>query len=290
MRLKLSKNEALEKLLFVISRGYVILQKVSSQYTLAIRTKRLKENVTNISKEVITWRKSTKEELLNIFPSSMEHNMFVMANELSDRLVSRSNGNYTWDNYVNSITAEIKALHKILKEQLDFYSDLPISDRVYLEDIDSFFKVRSINPSLVKEYLNKGRIELSEDFVQVCLEQILDVPFHKNDWGGEMNDLYTANLIINGKRRQSAFLLKGKGLKSSEMKIADCGKNGDQIIRLFQTTADLYVVQYIGPISENVVQSIQTHVDSEKTKGRIVNYLVIDGQDTARLLKAYNKL
>jgi hypothetical protein len=46
--------------------------------------------------------------------------------------------------------------------------------------------------------------------VQTALEAILEVPLHKKDWGGEINDLYTANVIVGGRRRASAFLLKGK--------------------------------------------------------------------------------
>lgn len=50
-----------------------------------------------------------------------------------------------------------------------------------------------------------------------------------------INDLYTANVVLNGVRRPTAFLLKGNGLKKREMNIGDCGKNGDQIVRLFES-------------------------------------------------------
>ena len=48
-----------------------------------------------------------------------------------------------------------------------------------------------------------------KDQVQLALEQILTVSFHKKDWGGEVNDLSTANVIINRSRRAAAFLSKG---------------------------------------------------------------------------------
>jgi hypothetical protein len=118
----------------------------------------------------------------------------------------------------------------------------------------------------------------------------LDIPFHKKDWGGEVNDLYTANVVLNGVRRSTAFLLKGNGLKKAEMSIGDCGKNGDQIVRLFQSCAELFVVQYVGPIAESVITDVHGKTLARRTQGANANYLIIDGQDTARLLFAYNKL
>jgi hypothetical protein len=126
--------------------------------------------------------------------------------------------------------------------------------------------------------------------VQMALEAILDVSFHKKDWGGEVNDFYTANLVLNGARRSTAFLLKGNGLKRAEMTIRDCGKNGDQIVRLFQSPAEIFVIQYVGPIAEAVVHDVHSKTVARRSEGANANYLVIDGQDTARLLYAYNKL
>jgi len=74
------------------------------------------------------------------------------------------------------------------------------------------------------------------------------------------------------------------------MVIADCGKNGDQLVRLFSTPADLFVVQYIGPISEMVISDVQGKVAALKSKGKTAHYLIIDGQDTTRLLHACGKL
>ena len=85
-----------------------------------------------------------------------------------------------------------------------------------------------------------GYLDLDEDTIQTALEEILDEPFHKKDWGGEYNDLYSANVVINGQRISSAFLLKGKGLRKSVMEIKDCGANGDQLVRLVESPAQLF--------------------------------------------------
>jgi hypothetical protein len=109
------------------------------------------------------------------------------------------------------------------------------------------------------------------------------------EWGGEINDLYTANVVGNNVRRATGFLLKGPGIGKKEMVISDCGKNGDQLVRLFSTPADLFVIQYVGPISEMVITDVQSKVAALKSKGKTAHYLIIDGQDTARLLHAYGK-
>jgi hypothetical protein len=163
-------------------------------------------------------------------------------------------------------------------------------ERLYIDEIDSFQKVRNLQPKEVQKYIAGGFINVTEDFVQEAIKKILDVPFHRKDWGGEINDLYTTNLIIAGKRRAAAFLLKGPGIGKKEMHIADCGKRGDQIVRLFETPADLFVVQYVGPIADLLIKDVQSKIEALKSLGKQANFLIIDGQDTARLLHAYGRL
>ena len=162
--------------------------------------------------------------------------------------------------------------------------------RIHIDDIDSFKKVGLIKPEDVSEILDDGRIDIEEDFVQIGLEKILGVPIHKQDWGGEENDLYTANLMIGSQRIPTAFLLKGKGTKKSKLEISNCGKNGDQLVRLVQSPAELFVVQYVGEISESVIKDIDGKVRLLRSQGKRAWYCVIDGQDTARLLRAYGEI
>lgn len=162
--------------------------------------------------------------------------------------------------------------------------------RIHIDDIDSFDKVRNVQYDEIKDFLDNGRIELEEDFIQKCIEEILDVPLHKKDWGGEENDLYTSNLVIEGNRISTAFLLKGKGLKKRKLELSDCGKNGDQLIRLVQSPANLFFVQYVGDISENIIKDIDGKVKLLRYEGKNAQYCILDGQDTTRLLYAYSKL
>ncbi|MBC8264101.1 MAG: hypothetical protein H8E47_08280 [Anaerolineales bacterium] len=167
----------------------------------------------------------------------------------------------------------------------------PIRDRLYVEDIDSFERVRTVSPAEVTGFLKgDGYLDMPEDEIQRAIEEILAVPFHKEDWGGEVNDLYSANLQVNGIRLPTAFLLKGNGLKRAEMRIADCGRNGDQLLRLFNSPAYLFVVQFVGNITEAVISDVQGKVAERRSSGKPAWYLVMDGQDTARLLHAYGKV
>ncbi len=165
------------------------------------------------------------------------------------------------------------------------------SIRIHIDDIDSFAAVQRVTPTDVTDLLTQdGFLDYSEDHVQIALEQILHEPLHKRDWGGEINDLYTANLVLQGRRTPTAFLLKGNGLRRREMRIADCGANGDQIVRLFESPAELFVVQFVGNIAENVIRDVAGKVQQKRNQGVNARYCIINGQDTARLLLAYDKL
>jgi hypothetical protein len=205
-------------------------------------------------------------------------------------LVSKANIPFDCGPLITLLPDYIERLRHILDSDLRHYTDLPIQDRLYVEDIDSFQKVRDVNPAMVRHLVTNGYLASSEDEVQTALEQILEVPFHRKDWGGEINDLYTANVVVNGARRATAFLLKGPGIGKKVMEIADCGKRGDQIVRLFDTPADLFVIQYVGPIADLLIKDVQGKAANLRARGRDGNFLIMDAQDTARVLHAYGKL
>jgi hypothetical protein len=84
--------------------------------------------------------------------------------------------------------------------------------------------------------------------------------------------------------------MKRPGIGNKVMEIADCGKRGDQIVRLFDTPADLFVVQYVGPIDDLLIKDVQGKVANLRAGGKGANLLIMDAQDTARVLHAYGKL
>jgi hypothetical protein len=136
---------------------------------------------------------------------------------------------------------------------------------ITVDMIDTFKKVKSVSIDEVKDLIP---ISLSEDAIQYHIEQIIGEPDHKNDWGGETNDLFTTHLIHNGKRIATAFLLKGPG-QSGELTISKCGKNGDQILRLFDSPASLFIIQHIDKISEGVIKDAQLKVHNARQNGNL---------------------
>lgn len=66
------------------------------------------------------------------------------------------------------------------------------------------------------------------------------------------------------------------------MTMADCGKNGDQIYRLFNTPADVFVVQHCHRITPAVRKTVEAFALSNYS--RTCRFTLIDGYDTARIL------
>jgi hypothetical protein len=292
MRLKKSKVAAEEELVSLINEGYRILTWVKTHYHEAQeqgtfdsdRDNQLYEDAVN------EWGTKVVQALNSIFPTELEANSFLEPPPPPLGTIT-SGTDRRWHSLTRRLPEFIRALERVTGVNLTRYTDLPIRTRLYVEDIDSFRKVRDVNPATVSHLLsNEGYLDQPEDFIQMVLEQILDVPFHKRDWGGEINDLYTANVVVNGSRTATAFLLKGHGLKRKVLKIRDCGQNGDQLVRLFDSPAQLFVVQFVGEISENVIRDVEGKVNERRSRGKSAWYCIMNGQDTARVLHAYGKL
>ena len=288
MRLRVSFASANEDLVLLVNEGYALLDDIGVAYSKKKKggTYDDSNDVSELAKPIEEWADRVKSDLVRIFPTPLESNIFLNP----DIPFGTVSGDYKYQSFVSRAHHYIRGLNKIRINSLVEYTDLPQESRLYVEDIDSFRKVRDINPSTVLSLLNKGFFDQSEDFVQTAFERILEVSFHKKDWGGEQNDLYTTNVIVNGKRRSAAFLLKGNGLKAKEMKIKDCGVNGDQILRLCTSPANLLVIQYVGNISEAVISDIDGKVRQLQIEGKDARYCLIDGQDTARVLRAYGEI
>lgn len=288
MRLNVPMASANESLIRLVNRGYAVLEAIKSDYTRKKAAGGYNKDVDipRYEQEVDEWATDVVSELGRIFPSELERNLFLNP-EIPFGAVS---GDYEYQSLIRRSKYYVRGLENIRQTSLPQYTDLPFQERLYVEDIDGFQKVRDVNPAMVAGFLANGFLARSEDEVQLALEQILGVSFHKKDWAGEVNDLYTANVVVNGTRRATAFLLKGPGIGTKEMTIADCGKNGDQLVRLFVTPAELFVVQYVGPVADLLVRDVQGKVAELRAQGKAAHYLIMDGQDTARLLLAYGKL
>lgn len=157
---------------------------------------------------------------------------------------------------------------------------------LFVDGIDNFAVVAKVPTPSTSEVAVLRNI--SEEQIKIAFAEILGEPDIPKDWGGERSDLFTTQLRVEGYRLSAAFAFKGAagGKKFREMRIADLGKNGDQIERLCTEPADVLVIQHchkIGSAVRNTVRAFCNQI------GRQRKYCLISGHDTVRVLKAYSK-
>lgn len=154
--------------------------------------------------------------------------------------------------------------------------------KITIDDIDSFKKVKEIELAPKIKYK-----QIKEKYFKIGLQKIIGEEGIFNDWGGENDDLYSTRLIINRKRLDVSFGLKGRGTKG-KLTPKKMGTQGDQVQRLFRTTADVFIVQYWYQIGENILEQLEKFAIAKSVlNNKKIYYGVIDGQDTIRLLLAY---
>lgn len=153
--------------------------------------------------------------------------------------------------------------------------------QITIDDIDSFKKVRRITAD---GFLPRS---VSEAQFKKGVQSIIGERGRFQDWGGERSDLLTTRILIDGKRRPTAFAFKGPG-KRGPLVPGKMGKNGDQIQRLFESTAEVFLIQYGEEVRENVVDQMQQLAVAKSTMtGKRIEFGVIDGADSNRLYQAY---
>jgi len=158
------------------------------------------------------------------------------------------------------------------------------SIRVYPDYIDSFDRLQNAPRANVGDV--KALQAISEAEIKDAIAEIIGEPFVPADWGGEVSDLQTNRLIVGGAPQSAAFILKGPALKG-EMHPKNMGKRGDQLVRAFGEPADLIVIQHCNKIANTVVKMAEALAIDPRNPKR---FCILDGADTARLLKAYGKL
>jgi hypothetical protein len=94
-------------------------------------------------------------------------------------------------------------------------------------------------------------------------------------------------LILKGKRIAAAFGLKGRGT-TGKLTPKKLGKQGDQIQRLFRAPAEVFIFQYWDQIGESVCEQMKLFATAKSAlEGKKIYFGEIDGQDSLRMLKAY---
>jgi len=155
---------------------------------------------------------------------------------------------------------------------------------ISIDEIDSFDLVSSERLPRTESELEPLR-RIPERDVKSAIAEIIGEPNVPKDWGGEFSDLFTTRLIVGGQRLPTAFLLKGPS-QFREMTPASLGKNGDQIVRLFEEPADLLVLQHCHKVHRGIRDTMRAFASRT---GNVRLFCIIDGYDTLRLLRAYGK-
>lgn len=94
---------------------------------------------------------------------------------------------------------------------------------VRVEDIGEFKKVKG-----VKKVNSVTPERLSENDFKNGLVKLLGLRTAPKDWGGEINDIFAATILIGKRKMRGAFALKGPA-KKGPLSPGMMGKNGDQI-------------------------------------------------------------
>lgn len=155
---------------------------------------------------------------------------------------------------------------------------------IHVDSIDSFNKVDSINARFSRKDLKPLQV-IPEAQIKSAFAEIIGEPTIPKDWGGERSDLFSSYVQLDGQRISTAFAFKGPA-KFKPMEMADLGKNGDQIFRLFSEPAELFIIQHC----HEITTPVRAHMRAFASQvGRLRLFCIINGYDTIRILKAYNK-
>lgn len=163
--------------------------------------------------------------------------------------------------------------------KITFPSSASDARHITVDDIDSFKLVRN------KPVSNRGK-KLSEQKIKDAFKKIISEKGTFKDWGGEKSDLYTTRVKFNNKRISVAIAFKGKGT-TGKLVPSKMGKNGDQINRLFDEPAQLFIVVYEGQVDPSVISQMEAFAIARAIGGQKIYFCVIDGADLSRLQIAY---
>jgi len=153
---------------------------------------------------------------------------------------------------------------------------------ITVDDIDQFRGVRRFG---VPRKLLKP---LPEAKFKRALQKLFHDLGNHPDWGGEKGDFFTNNLRINGKRYSSAFALKGPGVGVKVVHPGDWGKRGNQIQRLVEAPARVFILQFEGQFNQDSIDQLRRLVEHKAQAQRArFFYGVIGREDSLRWRRAY---
>lgn len=192
--------------------------------------------------------------------------------------------------YISDISATtVHAVPYVIGDLVNCSASLPTpylqTLELYPESIDQFTDINKKWTPTKEEFMQMRKVP--EQAIKELLCQLMGEYKVPNDWGGEECDIFTANLSVNGHRKTAAFLLKGPA-RFHPMKPTDLGKNGDQLYRLFNIPAQIFVVQHC----HNIGAAVRKQAEAFALQRSFIapcQVVFLDGFTTARLLHAHGK-
>lgn len=156
-----------------------------------------------------------------------------------------------------------------------------MSKLIKLHEIDEFSLVKSIPDLAVNDEIISNIRNLDEKReLEPFIRQILFDPNETPHGPTEIADILTTHLHVRGDKQLAVFVLKGKSFRTVTSRDV-----AHQFLKLRQIQElGLMIFVAVGKIHDDVQRDLQTALDSN------CNYLVIDSQDLARLLIAYDKI
>jgi hypothetical protein len=175
-----------------------------------------------------------------------------------------------------SITPEFVA-DRILLALREATPEPPDVIEISCWDVDEFRPFREVDvrnvvlPLMVRERVIKDR-----------LNSLLGECESAGDWGGEDDDIF-GTCSVNGRVRPIAMMLKGLSVPRP-MRIKDCGTNSDQVLRVTEAPAEVFVVQHVDKITEAVRRQLRLNVEALRSRGIDACCAFIDGYQTFKLM------
>jgi hypothetical protein len=171
MRLRIHAATANDELVTLVNEGYDALSLVQAEYRRrkAEQSYDDSKDVDDVVAPMNAWAEKVVEALDRMFPTPLERNVFLDP-EVPFGAVS---GDYNYQSTLKRCRYYVRGLNRLRLQSLPEYTDLPLDARLYVEDIDSFRKVRDVNPATVLDVLKDGYLDRSEDSIHTFVDSII---------------------------------------------------------------------------------------------------------------------
>jgi hypothetical protein len=192
--------------------------------------------------------------------------------------------------YIETVSSTEIRIRTILigRRFLEVAGGMPYSLQQYLrvdaEEINEFKKIKKISRKSVVRCHVPSDIFL-EDQMKEWLQEIIGETRKFEHRPDEKSDVYT-RLKVKDRVMTAAMMLKGRSV-FEPLTLNNQNKNSDQVQKLFNETAELFVIVHCHHIKQDVIELMESLSSRWHKPAR---YCIIDGLDLLRIYKAYGKI